>query len=140
MARTATSSAAQSSSGRLGLLFPACAQIVGQAGNIAVVRSEAGELLRVFESRSDVSGIAVERYESQQGIAILGMTYQVFRQDCYCFIPVTRRMQRYGVNVGVARPVRFQLDCCAELSKRIIRTLLAGQCKPKCMVQSCVLA
>lgn len=55
------------------LSFQTCAKIIGGASQIMVVRDNASELLGIFESGADISGVAVERQQSEESVAIVRM-------------------------------------------------------------------
>src|SRR5579872_4697048 len=67
------------------------------------------------------------------------MPSKILFQDPYALVQVAGRMESHGVDISIARPVRFELGRSAELAERVISSLLAGECEPEGMVQPRVL-
>jgi hypothetical protein len=53
------------------LLFQTAAKISDKAGQITVIWCRAKELLTVFESRTNITGITIEGQKSEQGVTIV---------------------------------------------------------------------
>src|SRR5262249_15506368 len=60
------------------LLLQAAAKIIDQSIQIAVIRRKPRELLGVSQGHANIAGIAAERCEGKQGVAIRRMPRQIF--------------------------------------------------------------
>ena len=88
---------------------------------------------------ADISGIAAEADERQQGIAIVGMARQDVLQNGHGLVAPSGRMQRDGIDIGVSRPVGLELGGAAKLAERLIGPFEPGERQAERMMQSRIL-
>src|SRR6266851_5484091 len=109
-----------------------------QPRNRPVVRCDLGQLLCILQSGADISGIAIERDKSEQGIAICRMLAKILLEHRNRIVDAARGVKPDCVDISILRLIGRQLGRAVKFGKRFVTFLLADKRQSNGIVQACI--